>query len=233
VKEIAKMFRNPKTFDIALATVFAMSAVLASAASAQPAHITAGSDSGTIKITQHPNSTAAGIQFFSTAYGEVECHEFSAEGKYTGGSGGSTKITSLTLEKVKYEKCNLGGIAATVTFGTCDYKMENGEWVPSPGHAKSDVTIGPAGCKVTIASIGCTLTVEGSQLFVGALTYTNVKTGAVEELTVHATAKNVQYTGGVGCSDQKLHTDGLYEGTLTAKAFNTSSAQVNLTGIAT
>jgi hypothetical protein len=234
-----KMTRNLKTFGIAFAAVFAVAAVAASAAQAQtdPAHVTAGANSGYIEVTEHPNATT---QLFVTDLGSVSCDGFTGTGHYEGGEGGTTTFEKLTLEEVEYyEECNLAGSEAEVNFDGCHYTLENPSWDTEAEDGKSDVTIGPESCAVVISVpiTGCEVVVPGGQTFKNALTYTNVKTDQKEELTIHANVQDeIRYEYYCDANtENKLYEaeNGTYEGTLTAKAFDTNDQQVDLTATPT
>jgi hypothetical protein len=85
------------------------------------------------------------------------------------------------LQRCEFESTEL---AASVNFGTCDYKI----------HINGEVELGPAGCgNVRITSLGCTVTIPGGQTFgAGTLEYKNVATtGKPMEITIHADAAGV------------------------------------------
>jgi hypothetical protein len=232
------MTRNLKTFGIAFAAVFAVAALAASAAQAQtdPAHFTAGANSGYIELTEHPNATT---QLLTTDFGAFSCDGFNATGHFEGGEGGSTTFEELTLEEVEYyEECNYAGNEAEVNFDGCHYTLENPSWDTEAEDGKSDLTLGPEGCAVTIniPITGCEKVVPGGQTFSNALTYTNVKTDQKEELTIHASFKGLAYLIYCGPETETLvyaAENGTYEGTLTAKAFDTNDQQVDLTATPT
>jgi hypothetical protein len=100
------MIRKFKVLGLALVAVFAMSAVVASAASAT--NFTAASYPVTIsgsQTTQH---------VFTAAGGETKCSTASFSGSATGAS--ETQTITPT-----YEGCTSFGISSTVTMNGCDY----------------------------------------------------------------------------------------------------------------
>ena len=219
------MIRNLRALGIAFVAVFAMSAVAASAAHATAAHIRAGEGVGNAEIVVEQDPTVP-TQTFKTHAGNVTCAKFSAV--YNGVATAKT----ATLEKVAYTECELGGLAATVNFGTCDYTLGEGETFEAMG--RGPVTLGPAGCEVTIKTLKCTVTVKGAQTFANAITYTNVQTtGKPEEITGHASTNTIEYTTSATCPGGAITLNtGVYEGTFTARAFQ-GGGQVNLTVVDT
>jgi hypothetical protein len=232
------MIRNLKTFGVAFAAVFAATAVAASAAQAQhPAHFATDASAKTITVTEHPQE---GAQVFTTAVGSVSCEEFMGTGVPEGEVENEKRtFTDLTLEEISYSgNCELAGNEASVDFDGCHYTLENPTWDTEAEDATSDVRLeGPEGCAVTIdvPVTGCEVVVPGGQTFEDALTYTNVETDEVEELTIHANVENdIDYTVKCPGFEQEFE-GGSYEGTLTATAYSDHNAQnkVDLTGTAT
>ena len=100
------MIRNLKTLGVALCAVLALTAVVASAASA---NYTASS-----YPTTGTGTSEIGNDVFKTEAGNVECKSH-FEGTLAAAS------TSLTV-KAKYTECKaFGFLSATVNMGSCDY----------------------------------------------------------------------------------------------------------------
>jgi hypothetical protein len=225
------MIGNLKMLGVVLAAVFAVAALAVPAAQAEvdPAHFTAQGNSGTIEVTEHPGE---GTQLFTIPTLAFSCDDFSATDHFEGGKGGSTTFEELTLEEVSYGGvCNFSGLEATVDFDDCHYMLENPSWDTEAEDARSDLALGPEGCSVTIdiPAAGCQMIWPGGQTFEEALTYTNAETAETEELTIHADFDGIAYR--VICNSEVIleAEDGSYEGTLTAKAFDTGDEQVDLT----
>jgi len=101
------MIRNLKTLGLALVAVLAMSAVVASAASAL--QFTASKYPTTVTAT-----TALGNDVFTTEGGAVEC-----EGHFEGESKEASETMTI---KATYTKCKAFGFAeASVNMNGCDY----------------------------------------------------------------------------------------------------------------
>jgi hypothetical protein len=221
------MIRNLKALGLAFFAVFAMTAVAASAAQASVhLKINSGETTGTIKVTQ---DTTKPTQLFETDVGAVECEGFHAH--Y---AGSATLSSASTLEEVKYTECTVGGLAiAEVNFGTCDYTL-SAPLEETGTDARGSVTLGPSGCgPVTItvkAPLSCTITVPGGQTFTNAITYTDVATGGIKEITGHANVTTgIHYSySGTACGTGSGTTNGSYEGTFTATGYKTNGTQVNL-----
>ena len=117
------MIRNLKVMGLALAAVFALSAVAASAASAEPALFTAEVGAGeTAKV--HGGQTEAFGDTFTVNGNPLSCEVAEVSGK-AGTAGPSSTTVSL---KPEYENCHviaLGFITlpATVTVNGCEYKF--------------------------------------------------------------------------------------------------------------
>lgn len=225
--------RKLRALPLALLAALAITAIASASAQASD-HLRCGAPNpGTetceIRVTQDPNKPA---QTFTTALGSVVCQEFHAHYK-----GPATLNSDSTLTGVEYKgNCEFAGVEAEVNFGTCDYKLT------SPidtieEHGQGNVILGPEGCKVTIvvgapAEPICELTVPGGQTFTNAITYTETETSGIEEVTGHASTKEIEYVVSgecVGGGEIPLE-GGSYEGTFTAKAFNTAGTQqTNLT----
>jgi len=184
------MIRKFKTLGLALVAVLALSAVVASAASA--ANYTASSYPVTGTAT-----SAVGNDIFTTEAGTVECAGH-FEGTLTEAS------TSLTV-KAKYTGCKAFGFAsATVSMNSCDYLFTEpakqsahnistglGEWT-----MQADVRC--TGAPITIVAGNCEVTV-GEQNPGGHATATNVATTTTPthvpaHVNVKATVEGVNYT---------------------------------------
>ena len=221
------MIRNLRALGIAFVAVFAMSAVAASAAHATAAHFrcgTTGTLSCNITVEQDPNKPT---QLFKTHAGNVSCQKFHAIGPFSGTG------PEITLTELEYKECELAGLAATVTVPKgCHYTLTSGETEAEPEKSTGNVTLAvTAGesCKIEIKTLKCTVTVNGPQTFKNAVTYENVKT-THEEITGHATVNSIEYTTAATCpGGAGTFKDGVYEGTFTAKAFETSGPQTELT----
>lgn len=141
------MTRKLKMLGTCLVAVFALSAVVASAASAD--NFTSAKYPAVITGVQE------GINEFTTTDSGVECEV----AKFTSNSVAAAS-TTLTLTPV-YEKCLIGGlIPAIVDMNGCDYLFH---LIGATTNVSADVVC-PAGkvVDITVPSTGCTITI-GSQ----------------------------------------------------------------------
>jgi hypothetical protein len=182
------MIRNFKVLGLALAAVFAMSAVGASGASAQTTHTFTSELAGTTFLTG--TSETGTIDKFTVAslIGTlaVECHG-SFKGSQTGTAADEVTITP------SYTNCKFNGAAATVDVGsTCDYKFDSD--TDANGHAKVKVE----GCSATETSKMIAVTNSLCDMYFTnqtaeeGVTYTNVANHAgtgKTAITVKATVK--------------------------------------------
>ena len=222
------MIRKARVLGIAAVAIFAMSALAASAAHATAAHFRCGDGTGTCKITIEADPSKP-TQLIKTQAGNTSCETLEAHYE------GTATAAEPTFTGIKYGECELGGLTATVNFegkaGTpCHYTLTAGNTEAEPEKSTGSLTLGPAGCKVTTQTLKCTKTIEGSQSFQNTVTYENVHTtGQKEEITGHITISGLVYTLSAGCPNPGVHNDGVYEGTFTARATDTSGNPVDLT----
>ena len=180
------MIRNLKTLGVALCAVLALTAVVASAASA---NYTASS-----YPTTGTGTSEIGNDVFKTEAGNVECKSH-FEGTLAASS------TSLTV-KAKYTECKaFGFLSASVNMRSCDYLFPNptGEkdiWKAEKVQVKCTNAAEP----ILITASTCKATV-GEQTTAGSVDITNI-TNAVKDVTVQATVTGVAYNvteDGFGC----------------------------------
>ena len=197
------MIRNLKTLGVALCAVLALTAVVASAASA---NYTASS-----YPTTGTGESALGNDVFKTEAGNVECKSH-FEGTLSASSA------SLTV-KAKYTNCKaFGFLEATVNMGSCDYLFTNAtgtgvldQWTAKEIHVKCT----EAGKPITISAGTCKATV-GEQTTAGSVDLTN--NTAAKDVSVQATVTGVKYTvtedgfacpfGGTGAKTGATYTQG-------------------------
>jgi uncharacterized membrane protein len=116
------MIRNIKVLGLALVAVFAMTAVAASAASAQQGYFTADG-----------SATGDGVDIAGknqlTAFGNtVECPESTYDVESTSGGLVASGSTTFTVTPAyNNSKCNSGGLKATVNMNGCDFVFHIGE----------------------------------------------------------------------------------------------------------
>lgn len=212
------MTRNLKVLGLGLIAAFAMAAMAASAAHAIEARFTCGTNTKqecTIQATHLPGvEIPPGV--FKTHAGNVECEEFNAVSTVKDG----LELSELTLTELKYAECELGGLFATVVVSKgCHYTLFPGETILLSATGSVDVSATPEGCVIRIIAGACEVTVK-SQTGKKSITYTNVNTFSIEEITAHANIEKIIYTTSASCpGGAGSFLDGKYEDTLTVKGF--------------
>jgi hypothetical protein len=181
-----------KALGLAFAAVFAMTAVLASAAQAAPVFT---SNPGTQAVT----GSQEGTHVFTTSLGVVKC----TTAHFTGNaSGTSATLLELTTD---YTNCTLAG-----TFPV-DVD-ETGKWIFTVGTTAAgsgQVHITTTTLTVTSAgSVVCTIHVPAQT--VGGQQYTNTSANVVQ---VHTASTGIVYHAtGAGCTAQGQFANGQYTG---------------------
>lgn len=158
-----EMIRNLKTLGVALAAVFAFSAVAASGAMAQTqGHLTSSTG---VDFTLTGTEIAGGLNVFTGPLGiNVKCpgstytghkltttpHAFIASGE-----------TSTTITP-KYVNCEEAGIPRTVDMNGCDYQIDDSTTTGGAGTYGVTVDIiCPVGKEIVITGGACTVNVKG------------------------------------------------------------------------
>ncbi len=244
------MTRNLKALGLALAAVFAMSALSAASAQAEPTFTGYETTAGephvhtTIEGTTDPGA----IEKFKAGAGTVECHN-----KYSATSlDGDDPTLTVTVTEVATPDtkivghCNtnvpgIGNFKTDIEFTTCDYlfhtetKLEENTYT-----GKVDVKCTTPGdsihVRITNAAGGtkCLITIP-EQTGLEHVVYHNKKEEKPTKVTVTATVEKIKYVqteGGIlGCGQA----NGTYEGTkgatytgeATVKAFNKAGTQID------
>jgi hypothetical protein len=139
------MIRNFKVLGLALVAVLAMSAVVASAASAQ---FTANSYPTTVTAT-----SPLGNDVFTVDGTSVEC-----DGHFEGSA--SEASTTITIKAV-YTNCKAFGFAtATVNMNGCDYTFHSNQTVTVDCPVGKVITIVAGNCEVQVGAQGPLSTVD-------------------------------------------------------------------------
>lgn len=233
------MHRNLKVLGLALVAVFAMTAVLASAAQAQvKATVGASPAILTGEVIEHP--TIGKSQTFTLSGGQkLSCEEVKATGTVLNGA------TSITASPT-YSKCKavIGTEThlVTVTMNGCDYLFHGGVEVSGTTFKEVEVDlVCPEGKEVEI-HVYKSATTETEELctykvhsFVGnkGNETHNEGTGSTNDVTITTSAENVATTrtGSLLCG--AASTVAKYTGSTTVKAFEdlegSEGKQVSLT----
>ncbi len=206
------MKRNLKALGLSLVAVFAMSAMVAQAASADPLF---KSDDVHTSI----NGSQDGTHVFEAGAGnEVKCTTAEFDGTTTG-----TSTDELTIEPT-YKGCTAFGFATThVKFNSCDYLFTSttgeGEDVHLNCENEDTVELTPTLFGFSVCTV---------HVFDGTfeeVTYDNVANGDVQ-VTAAATGISYEETGS-GC-DVGSGNDGTYTGNATVKGTDTGGEDVDI-----
>lgn len=200
------MTRNLKALGLALIAAFAISAVVASTASAAAAKFRSEASSTILTGKQH-----AGNDKFVTDGGTVECNEATYVGSQTGTEATEASVTPT------YSGCTaFFFINVPIVTNECEYTFTSGEKNAQGNFEGSTHIECPAGKAIEVkASSTCTVTVGTQTPTGGTITYTNVGTGTTREITVDVALTGIHYTedgSGTGCPHGQATTNGTYNG---------------------
>jgi len=219
------MTRNLKALGLALIAVLAMSALVASAASAHtPAKFTVGKEKSEIvgEETVKNNFKVTGV--------ETTCEEVN----FTGTTPAGTVEAETQTITPSYKKCTaesiFGTIEVTVTgfaAGECDYRLNANETADLECAAGKEVTVDAATCTIHVPP----------QKGLGKITFTTGLTEGRHDLTVHVELTKVKtnHTDGFGCPlpSGGESVEATLSGTTTVSATNPPGVKVDLTWDAT
>jgi hypothetical protein len=238
------MIRKLKALGLALVAVFAMSAIVATAAQATAGTLTTFPAGKTVKVTaaQTAKIGAEAHEFVLTdhevepgkfANTKCETAQFHGVGTYTTGA------TTITVEPT-YKECTAFGQPATITTTGCDYLLHTGTKTPAGTgwHVVTTVTCTGANL-IKIVTGTCEVTV-GSQAAEGLTTSEVTNSGpAIPEtamdLLLHTNVHSIEYKvtkDAIGCPLKGTGTfkKGDYTGTTTVTATDSvSGAAVGIT----
>jgi len=214
------MIRTFKALGLALVAVFAMSALMASAAQAQG--VFTNTEATTLTGTQDDEggtNTATGLQTFTTTAGSVTCDEVHATAS---GLVANSSLTEITAHEISYN--NTGKTTCTgpfstspkIEFGECHYLFTVGQTIGQTGMETTGTAhiVCPTGKQITITAPFCQIHVP-AQSPGGHLIYKTV-TGSPNDVTIEATVTGIQYQGTELCSSG---TTGQYKGNVTVKGY--------------
>jgi hypothetical protein len=209
------MRRNLKVLGLALAAVFALTAVAASAASAHS--ITAGAYEANVSGVQtNTNTLSNGVR-------EVSC----STAKLTGALTAAAETITIIPE---YEGCTgNAGTTATIDMNGCDYTLTvtgtstGTVTVMCPTGKKIEVTIWASGKAHTEPRL-CTLAVEAQGPLSGG-TYTNLSGTEGMQLKLALSTLDVKRTEGTAANcGAENKTTGTYNGEIHATAKHAGTA---------
>lgn len=200
------MTRSLKTLGLVLFAAAAMSATLASAASANPLfHI------------EMEDTTLTGSQItpniLTTDLGELKCETV----KYDGTQGPFTS-TTLTLTPT-FEKCKIGGVNTTVTMNGCSYVFHLAQNTENY-EAKMGIEC-PAGQKFVVHTPNCAITIP-PQAALAQVTFTNENAAATRSLIIDLNVAGIDYVehGAACASETETTVNGTFGGQATITGEN-------------
>jgi len=211
------MVRNFKALGAVLVATFAMSAVTASAASANP---TFHSEFAGIFLTGGQTGVVPNV--LTTDLGEMKC-------KVVNFSGSQAAMTTTTMTlKPKYEECKVGATNATVTLNGCAYTFHLEEQA-EPVEARMGIECPFAGGKIEIHVGECTITVP-SQEPRKTVTFTNEGEGTTRSIVADLNVSGIRYEEhGATCANKTVATEnGTYTGVITVKGEDSEEHHVGI-----
>jgi hypothetical protein len=225
------MIRNLKALGSALVAIFAMSAVVASAAQATAGTLTSEGKSVIVTAEQVGEHQ---ISFTDHLIGGQPFGWKCKKVTFTGTQAVSEGATTLQTHPI-YQECIVGGLNATITTTGCDYLFHIGTPTLSGGwHVTTDIVCN-AGSVIKIVTATCEMTI-GGQTGLTTSELTNAGgVGTAMDLLLHTSITDIKYTvnkDGIGCplSGTGSFSKADYVGTTTVKGHDsTTQAPVGIT----
>ena len=221
------MSHKLKALGLTLFAVFALSATMASGASAAEELFHSEVTNTTLVASQDGEITSStGLQTFHTTLGKLTCGKVS----------GQVTIAAKTVEEVTiaptYEHCEKEGVKTDVHFETCDYLFTSKKTTGAT-HSEVHIKCTKAGDHIRINA-----TILGSQVACaevpaqtptgGGVTYHNIGTGTTREITITATVTGIEYTEVGACGKSTVANDGEYTGNVLVTGTNATKEHVGL-----
>jgi hypothetical protein len=228
------VIRNFKALGLALVAVFAMSAVVASAAQATPGTLTAEGRTVTVTgeqvgehvftLTDHQTPPGSGV------FANTKCKKthFDGIGSVTDGA------TSITVTPT-YIECTAFGQPATIEHTSCKYVLKTE--TPTPAgtgwHVNTAIVCNP-GDEIHVQTGTCSVTVPAQEDLTTSEATNSGTSGTGMDLLMHTNIRNTTYTvtkDNIGCplSGTGTFHKGDIDGTTTIRAHTTVGG--GLTGI--
>lgn len=215
------MTRNPKALGLAVVAALAMSAVMASTASAN--HL-AFQATGEPTVWLNGSDEEPGKNTFTTTAGTVHCQEAA----YAITIPANTTPTTRDVGAA-YADCEVTpAMHAIIDMNGCIYQLHAGE---TDANKKMEGTVDiicPAGKEITItATVGgtvkCTIHVK-EQKGLTQITYTNIGAGEEEEITLDLALGGIHYTHtkgtGFGACNPGTANNGAFNGQILLEGEN-------------
>jgi hypothetical protein len=195
--------RNLKASSLALVAVFALGAVVASAATASGEQFHTAVEPSVVTAS----NAGEGNHVFKAGEAEVVCQTADFSGTST------TKTRESQTVHPTYRNCTFLGSKATVDTTGCNFVLYSS--VPILGHGKIEIECEGAN-KMIVTGAGCTLSF-GSQLTVGGATYSSLPT-TPKAVTLTVTTKATFTKSGILCG-AVTGTTGTYTGSVINKSY--------------
>ncbi len=231
------MTRNLKALGLALAAVLTMSAMVASAASAQQGKLTSDGPV-TLEMTE-TGSPSGGANLFTTFGEKVECpgqthtgHKFNVT-PHQPIESGSTTITLTLGFKLGVCFVGTGGLPTTWAMNGCDYVLHIGTTVAANEYALTTDIVCPAGKHIQLEEFNkhpggirlCTFTIKPQNGIAGARVIT---TSASDDLDINGTFGGIHVErsglcGSATTASGEFHID------VTARGTNSEGAATGIT----
>jgi hypothetical protein len=210
------MIRRFKSFGVALAAVFALTAVVASGAQAVQFH---SESSTTFLLGQQATRNV-----FDTAAGTVKCGTAASNAQFTGEITGTT-VSELTITP-ECTGATAFGQNMIFNFTGCDYLFTAPTGSAPTYDGRFDIQC-PEGkhIDVEVPAGECSLTVFPQEV-PGVVNYTNGGAGSTRDVLVTSGLEGVAYTvdgPGTICGSVGAHTDGKLTGSVTFKGFENAA----------
>jgi hypothetical protein len=195
------MVRKIKTLGLALVAVFAMSAVVTSAASAAAGTLTTfpagktvvgtGEQIGeaAVTLTDHP---------IGTGFASIKCKKLVGDAVGTVTEGATTVTVTPTASE-----CTAFGLPATVEHNECTLVMHSGETTGNGGWQVITTLACPAGKAVTLKTATCEVSITSQELSTAEVANSgSASPETAMDLLVNVNVSNAKYTvvkDGIGC----------------------------------
>ncbi len=175
-----------KSIGVAFAAILAMSAVVASSASATSVEFYEEAESESAGGTVTLKNETGTEDVFGFDVGKVKCKGITGEGvveKYP--------TPEITFVKIAYSGCKGPGGDVTIAMNGCDYVYTSGVLFGEDREGFIHLDC-PAGKVVEVKLVGCTVTVDG-QAALTKVTYFNKGMGNEAEVTAKVELANINY----------------------------------------
>jgi len=223
------MNRKSKALGLVLFAAFSLSAVTASGASAAGERFHSDGEHTILDFTQDgTESSATGLQTFTTTAGQLSCTGVEANVTLTGKT--LSEITAVPV----FTNCNKRegadeheSLLIHVQMTSCDYLLTSEKsGIDAPVHIRCSTPGDHIHLKATFlgTELNC-LTIPSQTPTGGGLSYHNIG-ASPRTLTIEATVTGVEYTE-KGVCGSAVANDGIYTGNVLVRGTNTEGKEVD------